>query len=51
MLSQDHVRFAAVGDIHCKKDSAGAFRELVLTEIAACGYAVHGFDIAFSAAP
>jgi len=28
MLSQDHVRFAAVGDIHCKKDSAGAFREL-----------------------
>jgi len=31
--------------------SAGAFRELVLTEIATCGYAVHGFDIAFSAAP
>lgn len=28
MLSQDHVRFAAVGDLHCKKDSAGAFREL-----------------------
>jgi len=28
MLAQDHVRFAAVGDIHCKKDSAGAFREL-----------------------
>src|SRR5436305_749006 len=28
MSSQDHVRFAAVGDIHCKKDSAGAFREL-----------------------
>ena len=28
MLSQDHVRFAAVGDIHCKKESAGAFREL-----------------------
>ena len=24
-----------------------AFRELVLTEIAACGYAVHGFDVAF----
>ena len=28
MLSQDHVRFAAVGDLHCRKDSAGAFREL-----------------------
>ena len=28
MLSKDHVRFAAVGDLHCKKDSAGAFREL-----------------------
>jgi len=28
MLSQDQVRFAAIGDIHCKKDSAGAFREL-----------------------
>jgi Icc-related predicted phosphoesterase len=28
MVSQDHVRFAAIGDIHCKKDSAGAFREL-----------------------
>ena len=28
MLSQQHVRFAAVGDIHCKKDSAGAFRDL-----------------------
>jgi len=26
--SSTHVRFAAVGDIHCKKDSAGAFREL-----------------------
>jgi Icc-related predicted phosphoesterase len=28
MSEQDHVRFAAVGDIHCKKDSVGAFREL-----------------------
>lgn len=28
MLSHDHVRFAAVGDLHCRKDSAGAFREL-----------------------
>lgn len=28
MVSQDHVRFAAIGDIHCKKDSAGAFRDL-----------------------
>jgi hypothetical protein len=26
---------------------ACAFRDLVLTDIAACGYAVHGFDIAF----
>ncbi|HET7403844.1 MAG TPA: hypothetical protein VFJ62_18740 [Usitatibacter sp.] len=29
---------------HARMD---AFRELVLTEIAARGYAVHGFDIAF----
>ncbi len=26
MLSQDHVRFAAVGDIHCTKDSSGTLR-------------------------
>lgn len=26
MTSQDHVRFAAVGDLHCTKDSAGALR-------------------------
>jgi hypothetical protein len=32
-------------------DASGAFRELVLTGIATCGYAVHGFDLAFSAAP
>jgi len=31
--------------------ATGAFRELVMTEIAACGYAVHGFDLAFSAEP
>jgi len=28
MRSQGKVRFAAVGDIHCRKESAGAFREL-----------------------
>ena len=28
MPSQEPVRFAAVGDVHCKKDSAGAFRDL-----------------------
>jgi Icc-related predicted phosphoesterase len=28
MHSQERVRFAAVGDIHCKKDSAGSFRDL-----------------------
>ena len=28
MHSEDRVRFAAVGDIHCTKDSTGALREL-----------------------
>ncbi|MDQ6621348.1 MAG: metallophosphoesterase [Pseudomonadota bacterium] len=28
MVSQEQVRFAAVGDIHCTKDSSGALREL-----------------------
>jgi Icc-related predicted phosphoesterase len=28
MRSPEHVRFAAVGDIHCRKESTGAFREL-----------------------
>lgn len=27
MLMKDYVRFAAVGDIHCNKDSAGTLRE------------------------
>ena len=28
MRSERQVRFAAVGDLHCKKDSIGAFREM-----------------------
>ena len=28
MVSGDRVRFAAVGDLHCTKDSRGALREL-----------------------
>ena len=28
MLSHDHIRFAAVGDIHCTKESAGSLRVL-----------------------
>lgn len=28
MGSQDTVRFAAVGDLHCRKESSGAFREM-----------------------
>lgn len=28
MLSQDHIRFAAVGDLHCTKSSAGTLRGL-----------------------
>jgi Icc-related predicted phosphoesterase len=28
MPSQEHVRFAAVGDLHCRKDSTGAMRAL-----------------------
>ena len=28
MHSQDSIRFAAVGDLHCRKDSTGAFRAL-----------------------
>lgn len=30
MPSQDHLRFAAVGDIHCGKDSSGALRALFM---------------------
>jgi hypothetical protein len=27
VVSKDKIRFAAVGDLHCTKDSAGSLRE------------------------